>query len=186
MDTEQVAAQHGFREDIPGLPPALAIDAYERHMQSGSTKNIDIAIGLAKQGIYRTANGNPPLIRWLNNLGIFRYKRTREIKDLEAIQTARKAVESIPADHPDRAACLNDFGEQTGEIKDTQSRPPGGIDTSRPHRATWLNNLGDHLESRYKRTGEMNDLEEALRYLMMLGIILTPCPSIMFVPPLVA
>ena len=54
------------------------------------------------------------------------------MKDLEeAIQTARQAVESTPADHPDRAA--------------------------------WLNNLGNKLESRYERTGEMKDLEEAIQ-----------------------
>jgi hypothetical protein len=55
MDIEQFAAQYGIRdedEDIPGLLSGLAINAYERHMQSGSTEDIDMAIGLAKQGIY--------------------------------------------------------------------------------------------------------------------------------------
>jgi hypothetical protein len=58
-------------EDIPDLLLALAIAAYERHVQSGGTEDIDIAIGLAKQGIYWAANDNPSLIGWLNNLGNF-------------------------------------------------------------------------------------------------------------------
>ncbi|KAN0069079.1 hypothetical protein V8E54_012708 [Elaphomyces granulatus] len=138
MDIEQFAAQYGIRdEDIPELLSALAIDAYVRHVQSGSTEDIDIAVGLAKQRNYRTVDDNLSLIGWLNDLGIFlesRYRRTGEMKDLEeAIQTARKAVESTPADHPDRAGRLN--------------------------------NLRTKLESRYERTGEMKGLEEALRYL---------------------
>jgi hypothetical protein len=59
-------------------------------------------------------NDHPSLIRWLNNLGGFlasRYKRTGEIKDLEeAIQTAQqRAMESTPADDPDRAVWLNNL-----------------------------------------------------------------------------
>ena len=37
------------------------------------------------------------------------------MKDLEeAIQTARQAVESTPADHPDQAAWLNNLGNKLG------------------------------------------------------------------------
>jgi len=73
-------------EDIPGLLLAMAVVAYKRHVQSGSTEAIDTAIGFAKHGIHRTENDNPSLIGQLNNLGIFlgsRYKRTREVKDLD-------------------------------------------------------------------------------------------------------
>jgi tetratricopeptide repeat protein len=114
MDIEQFAAQYGIRDEDPGRLSALAINAYKRHMQSGSTEDIDIAIALAKQGIYRTANDNLSLIGRLNKLGIFlcrRYERTGEMKDLEeAIQTARQVVESTRADHPDQAAWLNNLG----------------------------------------------------------------------------
>jgi hypothetical protein len=56
MDIEQFAAQYGIRdEDIPYLLSAVAFDAYQRHVQSGSTEDINIAIRLAKQEIYRTA-----------------------------------------------------------------------------------------------------------------------------------
>ena len=99
------------------------------------------------------------------------------MKDLEeAIQTARQAVESTPADHPDQAGRLNNLGnklesryERTGEMKDLEE----AIQTARqavestpadhPDQAGWLNNLGNKLESRYERTGEMKDLEEAIQ-----------------------
>ncbi|KAI0410841.1 CHAT domain-containing protein [Xylaria grammica] len=65
--------------------------------------------------------------RDLNNLELFlgsRYKRIGEISDLqEAIDTARQAVDSMPANHPNQATCLNNLGikllrryEQTGDI----------------------------------------------------------------------
>src|ERR1700719_2785119 len=72
MDIEQFAAQLQYigitDEDLLSV---LAIASYERHVQSGSTEHIDIAIGLAKQGIYRTANDDPSLIEWLNNSEFF-------------------------------------------------------------------------------------------------------------------
>ncbi|KAN0086950.1 CHAT domain containing protein [Elaphomyces granulatus] len=181
MDIDQFAVENGIRdEDIPDLIVAMAIDAYERHVQSGSIEYIDIAIALARQGIYRTTNDNPSLIRWLYSLGIFlenRYRGTGEMKNLEeAIQTARQAVESTPADHRDRAMRLNDLGtmlgrryERMGEMKDLEE----AIQTARqavestpadhPDQAAWLNNLGSKLGLRYERTGEMKDLEEAIQ-----------------------
>ncbi|KAN0067747.1 CHAT domain containing protein [Elaphomyces granulatus] len=178
MDIEQFAAQ--YNEDIPDLLSALAIDAYERHRQSGGTEDIDIAIELAKQGIYRTANDNFSLIGWLNNLGIFlghRYERTGEMKDLEeAIQAARQAVESTPADYPDQAGRLNNLGiklvrryERTGEMKDLEEaiqasrQAVESMPADHPDQATCLNNLGINLGHRYERTGEMKDLEEAIQ-----------------------
>ncbi|KAN0071674.1 CHAT domain containing protein [Elaphomyces granulatus] len=181
MDIEQFAAQYGIRnEDAPDLLSDLAICAYERHVQSGSIEDIDIAIGFAKLGIYWTANDNPSLIEWLNNLGIFlesRYERTGEMKDLEeAIQTAQKAVESTPADHPDWAARLNNLGTKlgrryarTGGMKDleeaiqTARRAVESSPADHPDKAAYLNNFGNKLESRYGRTGVVKDLEEAIQ-----------------------
>ncbi|KAN0076282.1 CHAT domain containing protein [Elaphomyces granulatus] len=175
MDIEQIAARYGIEdEDIPNLLSAMALNAYERHVQSGSAEDIDRAVGLAKEGIYRTANDNPSLKEWLNDLGIkdleeaiqmarqarldnlgnqlrLRYERTGEMKDLEeAIQTTRQAVESTPADHPNRALCHR--YERTGEVKDLEE----AIQTTRQAvESTPLNNLGNMLD--------MKDLEEAIQ-----------------------
>ncbi|KAH6883524.1 CHAT domain-containing protein [Thelonectria olida] len=99
------------------------------------------------------------------------------MKDLEdAIRTARQAVESTPANHPDQAGYLNNFGnllgrqyERTGEMKDLED----AIQTARQavestpanhlNRTGRLTNLGNLLGLRYERTGEMRDLEDAIQ-----------------------
>ena len=80
-------------------------------------------------------------------------------------------MESTLADDPDRAAWLNNLGnnlesryERTGEVKNPEESIQTGwqavesMPTDHPDRAAWLNN---ELESRYQRTGEMKDLEAA-------------------------
>jgi tetratricopeptide (TPR) repeat protein len=98
------------------------------------------------------------------------------MKDLEeAIQTARKAVESTPGDHPDQAGRLSNLGnkleslyERTREINEleeaiqTARKAVESTPADHPDQATWLNNLGK-LGRRYKWTGEMKDLEEAIQ-----------------------
>jgi tetratricopeptide (TPR) repeat protein len=93
---------------------------------------------------------------------------------VEAIDVARKAAESTPKDHPNRATWLNGLGEhlesryeRTGEMTDLEE----AIDVARkavestpqdhPDRAVRLNNLAHKLQSQYERTGETRDLEEA-------------------------
>jgi hypothetical protein len=50
-----------------------------------------------------------------------------EMKNLEeAIQTALQAVESTPADHPDRATCLNNLGNTL----ESHKGPGGGLTLS--------------------------------------------------------
>ncbi|GKU10360.1 unnamed protein product [Fusarium langsethiae] len=133
------------------------------------------------------------LAAWLNNLGNqleSLYERTGEMKDLEeAIETARKAIESTPDDHPDLAGMLNNLGiqlslryERTGEMKDLEE----AIETVRkaiestpddhPNLAGMLNNLGIQLSRRYERTGEMKDLEEASDYLLKAWSCLNAVP----------
>ncbi|KAN0071690.1 CHAT domain containing protein [Elaphomyces granulatus] len=181
MDIKQFAAQYGIRnEGVPDLLSAWAICAYKRHLQSGSIEDIDMAIGFAKLGIHWTANDNPSLIKWLNNLGNFlesRYERTGEMKNLEeAIQTARQVVESTPADHLDRAVRLNNLGnklgrryERMGEMKDLEEaiqtawKAVESTPADYPNRAVLLSNLGGRLGSRYDRMGVVKDLEEAIQ-----------------------
>jgi tetratricopeptide (TPR) repeat protein len=98
------------------------------------------------------------------------------MKDLEeAIDTARRAVQSTPLDHPALAMYLINLGnwlgrqfERTGETKYLEE----AIDTARgalqatpcghPLSVVCLNNLGNWLGSQYERSGEIKDLEEAI------------------------
>ncbi|TVY74909.1 putative 30S ribosomal protein S17-like protein [Fusarium oxysporum f. sp. cubense] len=181
MDIEAFAADNGIdTEGILDLLSELAIDAYERYMQTGRRDDISEAIDWAKQGIDLANDSNPLLTGWLNNLGVFlgrRYERTGEMKDLEeAIETARQAVELTPGDHPGLAGRLNNLGsklescyEWTGEMKDLEE----AIETARgavestpvdhPDLAGRLSNLGIKLSRRCERTGEMDDLEDAIK-----------------------
>ncbi|KAN0078521.1 CHAT domain containing protein [Elaphomyces granulatus] len=162
MDIEQFAAQ-----DIPKFLLASAINAYERHMQSGSTEDIDIA----RRGEIKDLEEAIQAARQAS-----RYERIGEVKDEEAIQTARQAVESTPADHPDRAARLNNLGnmlrrqyERTGDVKDleeaiqTARQAVESMPADHPDRTAFLDILGNQLLSRYERTGEVKDLEEAIQ-----------------------
>jgi hypothetical protein len=50
MDIEQIVALYDIRdEDIPDLLSAMAINAYEKHVESRRTEDIDRAVGLAKE-----------------------------------------------------------------------------------------------------------------------------------------
>ncbi|PWI63994.1 hypothetical protein PCL_00833 [Purpureocillium lilacinum] len=89
----------------------------------------------------------------------------------EAITVARQALD---ANHPDRAACLNNLGnklvsryKRTGGVDDLEEaiavarQAVDSTPADHPDRAGWLINLGTKLQRRYERTGEMTDLEEA-------------------------
>ncbi|KAK2669884.1 Tetratricopeptide-like helical domain superfamily [Fusarium oxysporum f. sp. vasinfectum] len=180
-DIEAFAADNDIgREDIAHLFSKLAIDAYERYMQTGRRDDISKAIDSAKQGIDLVDDSNPWLTQWLNNLGVFletRYQRTGERKDLEeAIKIVRQAVESTPNGHSDLTAMLSNLGnevetryERTGEMKDLEEaiqiarRAVEWTPDDHPDLATWSNNLGVLLASRYERTEGMRDLEEAIQ-----------------------
>ncbi|KAN0073367.1 hypothetical protein V8E54_008587, partial [Elaphomyces granulatus] len=57
--------------------------------------------------------------------------RTGEMKDLEeAIQTARQAVESTPANYPSRALVLNSLGNELGRYEQTPASQQVSIRTS--------------------------------------------------------
>jgi tetratricopeptide (TPR) repeat protein len=94
---------------------------------------------------------------------------------IEAVDAARRAVQSTPPGHPTLTIYLHNLGvwlwrlfERTGEIKDleeaidttrqaVQSTPPDHHDLA--HR---LSNLSNRLRGRFERTGEIKDLEEAI------------------------
>ncbi|KAK2931583.1 hypothetical protein FoTM2_009095 [Fusarium oxysporum f. sp. vasinfectum] len=179
-DIEAFAADNDIgREDIAHLFSKLAIDAYERYMQTGRRDDISKAIDSAKQGIDLVDDSNPWLTQWLNNLGVFletRYQRTGEMKDLEeAIQIARRAVEWTPDDHPDLATWLNNLGvllasryERTEGMRDleeaiqTARRAIEWTPNDHPDLAARLNNLTNMFGRRYERMGEMKDLEDSI------------------------
>ncbi|KAF4447587.1 hypothetical protein F53441_8882 [Fusarium austroafricanum] len=85
------------------------------------------------------------------------------------------AVSAIPEDHPDRAAHLNNLGnqlgrryERTGDMRDLEEAIKAArqaikiTPNDHPDLASHLNNLRNQFGRQYERTGEMADLEEAI------------------------
>ncbi|KAI5460955.1 CHAT domain-containing protein [Mariannaea sp. PMI_226] len=107
-----------------------------------------------------------------------RYERTKEMRDLEeAIQTARRAVELTPDNHPLYAIMWNNLGtklemryQQTKHIRDLEETIQAARQAvestfdGHPNQAACLNNLGSILENRYERTREINDLKEGVEF----------------------
>ena len=99
------------------------------------------------------------------------------MKDLEeAIDTARRAVQLTPSDHPNLSSYLNGLGlwlgrlfERSEEVKDLEE----AIDTARravqltpsdhPDLSMHLNNLGLWLGRRFEQSGVMKDLEDTIQ-----------------------
>jgi len=138
---------------------------------------LEEAIERAQRAVEAIPEGHPVRAGYLNNLGVYlriRYERTGNLHNLEAAITQSKAaVHATPQDHPDRATRLNNLenhlnrqDEQVGHLLDVNIaqiesalyRAP----QNHPERAEWLSILGIQLYTRYKRTGNLQDLEAAI------------------------
>jgi tetratricopeptide (TPR) repeat protein len=110
----------------------------------------------------------------LNNLTVIvsdQYKRTGRMNDLEeAIQTARRAVDITPEDHPVLAGWLNNLDislsdryKRTGLMEDleeaiqTAQRAVEITPEDHPVLAVWLYNLALILSARYAQAREQKD-----------------------------
>jgi tetratricopeptide (TPR) repeat protein len=95
-----------------------------------------------------------------------------------AVDLLRQALDASPADHPDRAMYLSNFGlalqtrfERTGVLADLDEaihRLHDAVAASpadHPDRAMYLSNLGLALQTRFERTGVLADLDEAIHRL---------------------
>ncbi|KAH7191136.1 CHAT domain-containing protein [Fusarium oxysporum] len=96
------------------------------------------------------------LLRTLRQLGIDDENMSRALSAL-AIQAYEKFQKTADVSHIDLAVEAAHLGLTV--IPDTSCH----LTEDHPNRAAWLNNLGNKLERRYERTGEMADLEEAIR-----------------------
>jgi tetratricopeptide (TPR) repeat protein len=94
-------------------------------------KDLEDAIGVARQAVKSTPLEHPDLGIYLHSLGRWvgiRFVEDGETKDLEeAVDVARRAVERTPHQHPNQAMQLNGLGcwlgkrfEQTGEMRDLE------------------------------------------------------------------
>lgn len=103
---------------IPDPLAALAIHAYKEYKSTGSRDAVEMAVKFGKESV-RKVQKEDKFAGCLNNLGVMLesgYERTGEMADLEAITSARQAVDSTPKDHSDRAGRLNSLGNKLGHM----------------------------------------------------------------------
>ncbi|KAL8366742.1 hypothetical protein RB595_010551 [Gaeumannomyces hyphopodioides] len=94
----------------------------------------------------------------------------------ESIRMARKVIDALAPDNPNRAMFLSYLGNRladkhlrTGAMADLEEAIRIGREavdatpSNHPNRAALLNNLGVRLNNRYSQTGAMENLEEAIQ-----------------------
>ncbi|KAI2632251.1 CHAT domain-containing protein [Hypoxylon sp. NC1633] len=109
-----------------------------------------------------------------------RYKLDQDIADIDtAISMARSAVNDTPNSHPDKLKWLDFLSNglssrfsrtaDIGDIDESISTAQEAISLSQgcdePTRAVLLNSLGIQLGQRHSRTGSMEDMEAAVRFM---------------------
>ncbi|MFH9890042.1 CHAT domain-containing protein [Streptomyces luteogriseus] len=94
----------------------------------------------------------------------------------EALEICERALELCPPDNPNRPAALSNYGitkhglfEHTGDPADVDTavdslRQAVELNDAADQAAAMASNLGGALEARYRRSGDLKDLEEALTF----------------------
>ncbi|KAF5343629.1 hypothetical protein D9758_015445 [Tetrapyrgos nigripes] len=118
-----------------------------RFERLGELGDIENTIRFKRQAVDLTPDGHADKAAWLNNLGnafSHRFERLGELGDIEnAIRFMHQAVDLTPDDHADKAAMLNNLGNAF---------------------ETRLTNLGNAFSCRFKRLGELGDIENAIHF----------------------
>lgn len=159
---------------LSGLARALR----ERFERTGDLGNLGEAVEMLRAAIQITPHDHPDRAEYLDDFGIvlrMRFERTGDAGDLdEAVQAGRAAVQATPPDHPNRAVYLGNLSGTlfrfagTGDLGDLDEAVETGRAAIRatphdhPSRAMCLMNLGGALRWRFERTGEAQDLQEAM------------------------
>ena len=167
----------------------LALHLGKRYDQLGVMEDLNEAIALDRDALALRPPGHQDHLDSLNGLTIrlsTRYNELGVAEDLnEAIVLARDALVLCPAGHPDHSMALNnlanhlstrynelgvkeDFNDQFGAMEDLNE----AVDLARDALALWppghadhsiaLNNLANHLSTRYMLLGGIEDLNEAI------------------------
>ncbi|KAI0545043.1 CHAT domain-containing protein [Xylaria curta] len=150
---------------------------------TGAVDDIKQAVKFGREAILATPDGHPDLFVRLNNLGswlVDMYSRIGAVADLEeAIQIGRRTLSATPVNHPARISALSNLANglterylRTEVIKDLEdaiqfTKEAVAAVSSIMEKIYLLNNLGFQLHMRYKRLGELSDLDESIDVMRM-------------------
>ena len=168
-----------------------AQEAGQRYFHSGKPAALDEAVAIWEQVLahpaFATAEERLQLAALNDAGGIFlrRYQAQGRLEDLDqALGLLREAVQRAPPDSPNLPFILNNLGsglseryDHTGRMKDLEEEirlfreaaqrmrevMPRMLPLYSPHLPSILSNLGTGLSIRHARTGQLKDLEEAVR-----------------------
>ncbi|KAI0804900.1 CHAT domain-containing protein [Xylaria sp. FL0064] len=154
-----------------------AVDLGRRFDRTGLIDDLNRAIDTVGHSVNATPADHPNRASWLNNLGTW-------LDDLNrAVDAASQAVDATPTDHPGRATYLSNLGSWLDRALDVVIQAVDATPENHPNRAfdrtglvdylnyavvaagqaaTYLNNLGNWLGTRFRRTGSIDDLNRAI------------------------
>ena len=171
----------------------LSVTLGDRYLITGSANDLESAIYYAEKAVDKTTVENIERGAYLNNLAVRyldRYTLAKSTDDLQkALDSGKAAVTATPLSDPKRATFLDnvakcyhdrykqlgtsDLLEQAVHYTRTalrESRLP--LDHTDQARRSF--NLGSTLGVRYQNTGQIEDLEESIRYV---EVAVNSCPK---------
>ncbi|KAH6903346.1 CHAT domain-containing protein [Coprinopsis sp. MPI-PUGE-AT-0042] len=168
--TEAISAQYRAVEltpeghaDLPGYLDNLGISFQCRfeHTGDSSLSDIDEAISARQRAVQLTPQGHPDLPMFFNNLGNSfqcRFECTGDFSDItEAISAQHRAVQLTP-----EVMLPCQLASTTLEPHSSQHRAVQLTPNGHANLPSCLNNLGASFMVRFKRTGDLSDIAEAI------------------------
>ncbi len=159
-------------------PRLLAHMLLERYDRTGAIQDVEAATRLIQTAVNRTPAGSPALPGHLQALGNARnacYEHQGDFADLQAaVDLYQRALDLTPSDSPDRATrilnladALQSLDEREETLKDLERAIHllRGVLETNPSDSVLFWRLGKALVRRFRRTGEIRDIGEAVSVL---------------------
>ncbi|KAJ7683898.1 CHAT domain-containing protein [Mycena rosella] len=156
-DLEAALQAEELARDLTPRLVSLAVSLLDRFNRTGTTDDIDTALKHAEAGVALTPPGHstpPGHLQMLSMAFSSRYNSLGNVEDLEAsLKHIRMATDLTPADHPD----LPDIQGSIAAAERALTATP----QDHPQRASSAVDLALSLLQKYRRLGDIEDLERA-------------------------
>ncbi|PVF93861.1 hypothetical protein CPB86DRAFT_818481 [Serendipita vermifera] len=128
----------------------------------GDLADIDSAINQKQSAVKLTPEGHPDKPMYLSSLGNSlhaRFSRLGNLADIDsAITQIHAAIDLTPDDHPLKPRYLSILTMHINTLRDTKNR----LNNIHPDKPGHLNDLGVSLQARFRRLGNLADLNRAI------------------------
>lgn len=180
VDTARQAVELRSGKDKIGTWNNLGNRLATRYLSREHIVDLDESIDAARQAVSMTPEGDPELPGRVGRLAMrlsLRHDRTKQRRDLDdAIQFTRSSIDMLPQGHPNRPVWLRNLAEYLHKRYTLDEALPdldGAVDAGResltattssddPELLRRLRYHEVHLQKRYRRTAQLDDLEEGV------------------------